>query len=228
VSVVDAPTQTETAGPVWVVVVAAGSGRRFGGAKQYEPLGDRRVLDWSLEAARSCADGVVLVVGGDAPTDEPADRVVRGGATRSDSVRSGLAAVPADAPIVLVHDAARPLASPRLFEAVIDAVRSGSAAVVPGLAPVDTLRHRAGGVVDRSALVAVQTPQGFRTDVLRAAHATGAEATDDAGLVEAAGHPITVIDGEAANRKITTADDLVVAATLVSQGRAGSESMVER
>jgi 2-C-methyl-D-erythritol 4-phosphate cytidylyltransferase len=106
---------------VWVIVVAAGSGRRYGGPKQYEPLAGRRVVDWSVAAARSVADGVVLVVAPDeVERPEPAvDAVVAGAATRSGSVRAGLAAVPADAEVVVVHDAARPLARPELFSAVV-------------------------------------------------------------------------------------------------------------
>src|SRR6478609_5115950 len=98
--------------PVWVIVVAAGSGTRFGGAKQYAPLAGRRVVDWSIDAARSVAHGVVLVAApADAGEEEPAvDVVVAGGATRSDSVRAGLAAVPGDADVILVHDGARPAA----------------------------------------------------------------------------------------------------------------------
>jgi 2-C-methyl-D-erythritol 4-phosphate cytidylyltransferase len=206
-------------GPVWVVVAAAGSGSRYGGAKQYEQLGGRRVLDWSLAAARESGDGVVLVVSPGASLDEDADRVVVGGDTRSASVRAGVDAVPDSAAVVLVHDAARPLASPALFGAVVAAVRSGAAAVVPGVVPVDTIRRRDGGVVDRSELVAVQTPQGFRSEVLRDAHRDGPDATDDAGLVEAAGHAVTVIEGETANRKITTPDDLVVAEALLTGAR---------
>lgn len=216
---VDPEPHVASEGPVWVVVVAAGAGTRFGGAKQYEPLGGRRVLDWSLTAARSCADGVVLVVSEGAPIGEEAERIVVGGATRSASVRAGVEAVPAAASMILVHDAARPLASPALFDKVVATVRSGSVAVVPGVAPVDTIRQRDGGVVDRTELVAVQTPQGFRADVLRAAHRGGADASDDAGLVEAAGHPVTVIEGESANAKITTPDDLTVAKALLAAHR---------
>lgn len=212
----DTPADAVADGPVWVVVVAAGTGARYGGAKQYEPLGGRRVLDWSLAAARSAADGVVLVVGAGAPVDEEVERTVVGGATRSASVRAGLAAVPDEASIVLVHDAARPLASPALFAAVVAAVRGGADAVVPGLVPVDTIRHRDGGVVDRSQLVAVQTPQGFRSDVLRAAYAGDGDASDDAGLVEAAGRVVEVVEGEPPNRKITTPDDLAVAEALLA------------
>src|SRR5207244_1912970 len=105
----------------WVIVVAAGRGERFGGAKQYEQLGDRRVLDWSLQAARAVADGIVLVVPAEdvARAEEGTDAVVAGGATRSASVRAGLARVAKDAEVIVVHDAARPLAPASLFESVV-------------------------------------------------------------------------------------------------------------
>lgn len=195
---------------VWAVVVAAGTGTRFGGPKQYEELDGRRVLDWSLEAARAACDGVVLVVPpGREGDDERADTVVAGGATRSESVRAGVAAVPADAEVIVVHDAARPAASPALFDAVVAAVRAGADAAVPGLPVVDTVKRVDDGVVvetlDRSTLVAVQTPQAFRAAVLRAARG---EATDDAALVEAAGGRVVVVPGEVSNLKITSPDDL--------------------
>lgn len=198
--------------------MAAGSGDRFGGPKQYEDLGGRRVLDWSLDAARTACDGVVLVVHADrlAEPEKAADIVVAGGATRSASVRAGLAAVPADAATVLVHDAARPLGSPSLWARVVDAVSTGADAVVPAVPITDTLRELGGGTVDRRRFVAVQTPQGFPADALRRAHATAAEATDDASLVEAAGGTVLVIDGEAANRKITTPHDLTALRALLS------------
>lgn len=213
------------AGAVWTVVVAGGRGSRFGAAKQYVELAGRRVLDWSVAAARTVSDGVVVVV----PADDRggpvtgADAVVAGGETRAASVRCGLDAVPADATVVLVHDAARPAASPALFRTVVDAVRAGAAAVVPGVAVTDTLRRLDGGTVDRDELVAVQTPQGFRADVLRAAHAAGGEATDDAGLVEACGAAVEVVPGEPANRKLThPADAAALEAALVERaaGRA--------
>ncbi len=212
-------------GPVWAVVVAAGRGERFGMAKQYAPLARRRVLDWSLEAARSQAAGVVLVVPADrAGVPEPgADVVVAGGATRSDSVRAGLAAVPVEAAVVVVHDAARPLAGPEVFAAVVAAVRAGADAAVPGVAVVDTVRWRDGGAVDRDALVAVQTPQAFRAGALRGAHAEGSEATDDATLVEAAGGRVVVVDGDPHNRKLTDPGD-VAAAEHVLRGRERGES----
>ena len=204
---------------VWVIVVAAGSGTRFGGAKQYAPLAGRRVLDWSIDAARSVADGVVLVVApADAGADEPAvDVVVAGGETRSESVRAGLAAVPADAGVVLVHDGARPLASHALFRSVVDAVLAGADAAVPVVDVVDSVTDRHGVPVDRSELRAVQTPQGFRADSLRAVHSTRPEATDDASLVVAGGGRLRPVQGERWNLKITEPDDLVVAEALLEQ-----------
>jgi len=198
---------------VWVIVVAAGSGRRYGGPKQYEPLAGRRVVDWSVAAARSVADGVVLVVAPDeVERPEPAvDAVVAGAATRSGSVRAGLAAVPADAEVVVVHDAARPLARPELFSAVVAAVRAGADAVLPAVPVNDTLRTADGGAVDREGLVAVQTPQAFGASALRSAHAGGADATDDASLVEAQGGKVVVVDGSPENLKITRPTDLAAA-----------------
>jgi 2-C-methyl-D-erythritol 4-phosphate cytidylyltransferase len=210
----DAPTPS-----VWAVVVAAGSGTRFGGAKQYAPLAGQRVLDWSVAAARSVADGVVLVVAAEeAEADEPAvDAVVAGGATRSESVRAGLSVVPDDATVVLVHDAARPMASHGLFRSVVDAVLAGADAVVPVTAVVDTITDVHGVPVDRDALRTVQTPQGFRAEALRAVHAGRPEATDDATLVVAGGGRLRHVQGERWNLKITEPDDLAVAESLLEQ-----------
>jgi 2-C-methyl-D-erythritol 4-phosphate cytidylyltransferase len=203
----------------WAVVVAAGQGSRYGGPKQYEPLGGRRVLDWSLDAARAACAGVVLVVPADrvAGTEPAADVVVAGGATRSASVRAGLAAVPGDVDVVVVHDAARPLAPPELFAAVVAAVGDGADAAVPAVPVADTVRRLGGGVVDRDGLVAVQTPQAFRAEAIRRAHRGDPEATDDASLVEAIGGKVVLVPGLAANRKITTPDDLVAAAALLGR-----------
>lgn len=207
--------------PVWTVVVAGGGGTRFGSAKQFEELAGRPVLDWSVAVAASASDGVVVVV----PEPETgrtvpgADRIVAGGATRSASVRQGLAAVPEEAGIVLVHDAARPAASAALFERVIEAVRSGGDGVAPGVAVTDSLRTRDGTAVDREQLVAVQTPQGFRAEIIRTAHAGGAEASDDATLVERIGGTIVVVDGELTNTKLTHPHDRVLLEqTLAARG----------
>ena len=104
-------------------MVGGGSGRRFGTPKQYEMIGSVRVIDRSVAVARSVSDGVVVVV---PPQDAAREGAVAGGATRSDSVRAGLAAVPADATIVCVHDAARPLASVELYRRAIAAVHDGA------------------------------------------------------------------------------------------------------
>lgn len=214
-------TESGPADPrVWAIVVAAGSGTRFGSAKPYAALGGRRILDWSLDAAGRAAAGVVLVVAGDRTNDQElgAQVVVAGGATRSESVRRGLAAVPADATIVLVHDAARPLAGEGLFASVIAALADPSDppdAVVPAVAVVDTLRRRAGGTVHRDDIVAVQTPQGFRAGALRRAHQGDPEGTDDASLVEAAGGRVEIVPGDSRNLKITRPSDLAMAEALL-------------
>lgn len=221
-----------TAG-VWTIVVAAGSGTRFGGAKQYEVLGNRRVVDWAVETASLVSDGVVLVVpAGERVGErvgEPGDdecrvkAVVPGGATRAASVRAGLAAVPAEATVVVVHDAARPLASVALFRSVVAAVGGGAGGpdgAVPGLALADTVKRvdSFGAVVetlDRSQLVAIQTPQAFATAALRRAHAAGGDATDDAALVEAVGGRVVVVEGERENVKLTRPSDLALARALL-------------
>lgn len=219
-------------GPVWTVVLAAGSGRRFGSRpKQYEVLGDERVIDHSLAVSRAAADHVVVVL---APGEETegdrlvnsgaADVAVIGGSERADSVRAALAVIDEDAAVIVVHDAARPLASGELHQAVVAAVHAGADAAIPGLAVTDTIKQtthdeQGRSVVlatpDRSTLVAVQTPQAFRAAILRDAHATSAGATDDAALVEAIGGTVVVIDGEPTNIKITGPHDLAIAAILL-------------
>ena len=194
---------------IWTIVVGGGSGRRFGASKQYELIGDVRVIDRSVAVARQASHDVVVVV---PPEDAVREGAIAGGVTRSDSVRAGLAAVPATATIICVHDAARPLASVELYRRAIDAVRNGADAAIPGVAVSDTIKVVADGIVvstpDRTSLVAVQTPQAFRAAVLREAHETGGDATDDAALVEGLGGVVVVVDGEVPNRKITVPEDL--------------------
>ena len=183
--------------------------------KQYEMLGDTRVIDRSVSTARAVSDGVVVVV---PASDVEREGGVAGGVSRSESVRNGLAQVPADADIVCVHDAARPFASTDLFEQVIAAIRNGADGAIPAIPVTDTIKIVASdgsGTVestpDRSTLVAVQTPQAFAALALRRAHELDegtSTATDDAMLVERAGGIVVVVDGESPNRKITTQDDL--------------------
>jgi 2-C-methyl-D-erythritol 4-phosphate cytidylyltransferase len=203
----------------WAIVVAAGGGSRFGGAKQFARIGNRSLLDLSVEVACRACDGVVVVLpnGSDWAAPEGVLLAV-GGATRSDSVRAGLARVPADSDVVLVHDAARPLASNALFARVIAAVRAGADGAVPGVGVTDTVKRvrddRVVETVSRENLVAVQTPQGFARAALVAAHAGDGVDTDDAALVEAAGGTVVIVEGETRNIKVTVADDLEVVAVL--------------
>jgi 2-C-methyl-D-erythritol 4-phosphate cytidylyltransferase len=186
-------------------------------------------VEWSVEAARTVADGVVVVVpiehGDDGPMgafiDEAmVDVVVIGGTTRSASVRAGMTAVPEDADVIIVHDAARPLASPELFAAVTRAVTDRAIeGAIPVVPVTDTLKRVADGVVestvDRTGLVSVQTPQAFVAATLRAAHAGDGETTDDAGLLEQMGATVRTVPGEPSNLKLTYPEDLALAAELL-------------
>jgi 2-C-methyl-D-erythritol 4-phosphate cytidylyltransferase len=174
-----------------------------------------------VAAAASSCDGVVVVLPLGCQWDGlPGATAVPGGASRSESVRAGLAAVPLTAGIVVVHDAARPLASPALFASVVAAVRAGADGAVPAVPVVDTLKRVDGDrvveTVSRETLVAVQTPQAFRAGALRTAHSAGGEATDDAALVESAGGTVVVVAGEPDNLKVTTPGDLARAAFLLA------------
>jgi len=220
------------------VVPAAGSGERLaaGAPKAFVNLAGRPMLEHALAGLRASGvvDGVVvavppsrtdeakLVFGGDAV-------IVTGGVDRTESVRLALAALDAfgDADFVLVHDAARALTPPALIVRVVEALEAGHPAVVPGLPPTDTIKAvDANGVVlgtpERAGLRAIQTPQGFRTDVLRRAYERAGAAvgfTDDASVVEAIGTPVQVVDGDPLAFKITTPTDLLLAEALL--GRAG-------
>ncbi len=217
---------------MWAVVVAAGSGSRFGGPKQFELLHGRPVVARAVAACRRVAEGVVLVVPADRLDERHgADTVVAGGDTRTASVRRGLAAVPAAAATVVVHDAARPLAGPELFDRVLAALDDPAVAGALCAVPVaDTVKRLVdgpgpdgslgdvGATLDRRGLVAVQTPQAFRAAALRRAHDAGAEATDDAALVEALGATVRVVPGDPRNFKLTTPWDLRLAELLLAAG----------
>jgi 2-C-methyl-D-erythritol 4-phosphate cytidylyltransferase/2-C-methyl-D-erythritol 2,4-cyclodiphosphate synthase len=227
----------------WCIVVAAGRSERFGGdlPKVLVPLRGRSVLAWSLEAADACdeIEGVVLVASPDVERGwreagapgRKVHAVVPGGRTRQQSVAQGLAAIGASARIVLVHDGARPFATPALMQRVARAAAEAGCAV-PVVRVADTVKRVASDgstervieTVPRDDLRLAQTPQGFRVDALRMAHAhaarVGLEATDDVALVEdalkaGAIDPLVHVEGvpgEASNMKITRAEDIPRAA----------------
>lgn len=210
---------------VGCVIVAAGQGTRLaaGRPKAFVELAGTTLLEHAVSRVLDAGvHHVVAVVPAELVTSTQellagrAD-VVAGGAERQDSVALGLRALPDGVDVVLVHDAARCLAPPSLVAAVVRAVQAGQAAVVPGLAVVDTLKEvdaqgTVVGTVAREPLRAVQTPQGFDRAVLQRAHAAAdAAATDDAALVERLGEPVTVVAGDPMAFKITSPDDLALA-----------------
>lgn len=215
------------------VVVAGGRGERLGLAvpKGLVEVGGRALLQHAVEAvlASGVVDVVVAVVPA-AAVDRAASLlaagvdVVAGGATRQQSVAAGLVRLPAGVDVVLVHDAARPLAPPSLVADVVRAVRAGHPAVVPGVALTDTVRHVDGATVDRRTLVAVQTPQGFTRGLLDRAHSStgGDPATDDAGLVERLGAHVRVVPGHEEAFKVTRPLDLVLAEAVLASRAAGA------
>ena len=209
------------------IIAAAGSGERFGAPipKALIHLGDKTLLEHALANIAPVVNQIVVTApaGYESRIKELVGEeiiVVTGGATRSESVRLGLAALPADTQFVLVHDAARSLASSALAQSILDALRAGDVAVIPGLPEVDTVKIvDAAGYVnatpDRASLRKVQTPQGFAYSVLKAAHALPQDATDDAVLVANAGHKVRIIAGEERALKITTPTDLATAMTFI-------------
>jgi 2-C-methyl-D-erythritol 4-phosphate cytidylyltransferase len=212
---------------VWAILVAAGRGTRLGleQPKAFAKLGEDPLLAEPLRRLDESdwIDGIVIVAppGWEEPAILLAEELacskvhscVAGGETRTDSVRAGLAEVPEDAVVVLVHDAARPLVTDAVLERVLAPLADGWDGVVPGLPLVDTLK-RVGRdslveeTVSRDDLRAVQTPQAFPADLFRRAVANGGEATDCAALVEAAGGRVKVVEGDPRLLKVTTADDL--------------------
>jgi 2-C-methyl-D-erythritol 4-phosphate cytidylyltransferase len=219
-----------------VIIVAAGSSERFGGGepKQFVLLAGKAVLLWSVERFASCAEihSIIIVA---APnmvdrvrslTDGVAKvtQVVAGGATRQESVELGVRALTDDSHNVLVHDAARPCLSSSLLTSILDALGEHEA-VVPALPVADTLVHaprdEVDAIVDRVNVHAVQTPQAFRTELLRRAHrraeARNFTSSDDGSVVFALGERGHLIPGESTNIKITMESDLRIAEVILAQ-----------
>ncbi len=226
-----------------LLIAAAGSGRRMGaeGNKLLLPVAGRPVLAWTLEAALACsairwigivgqpvdAEAIAAIVAAAGVSAAGPDRPVQwilGGETRQESVARGLAALPAEAEGVLIHDGARCLVEPELLARCADAVRQG-AAVIAATRVTDTIKQVDGaGTItatpDRQQLWAAQTPQGFPVAQLREAHATaiaeGWSVTDDAALFERLGLPVQVLEAPPSNIKLTTPFDLTVAAAVLA------------
>lgn len=226
---------------VFAIVAAAGSGERFGrsGGKQLAPLAGATVVEHAVRPVAACerVEGIIVVTRErDVPAISGLFRgvpkvlgVVAGGQTRQDSVRNGLAALPSEADVVVVHDGARPLLTRHVVDAVLDALTPGVDAAIVGHPSVDTIKSvDCEGFVlkteDRERLWLVQTPQAFRIDALRAAferaEAEGVVATDDSAVVEAVSGRVRVVRGPRDNIKVTVPEDLAVAEALLRR-RAG-------
>jgi 2-C-methyl-D-erythritol 4-phosphate cytidylyltransferase len=222
------------AGGTWAILVAAGAGERLGGdrPKAFAALAGRPLLAESLERLDTSEWIDAIVVAAPPGWEEPVillaeelvaskvAAVVTGGASRAESVRNGLAEVPEDALVVLVHDAARPLVDDAMIERLLGRLAEGVDGVVPGVSIGDTVKRVDGGIVaetiDRATLVAVQTPQAFVADRVRAAYARElAGATDCASLVERAGGRVAVVPGDPRLVKVTTAHDLELVTRLL-------------
>ena len=224
------------AGAVTGIIVAAGSGERMGGVqKAFAPLLGREMVAYSLRAMEDSqdVDYIVLVVA--SGSVEKAKSIVlsmglckvsavcSGGATRRESVLAGLRAAPDDSEITLVHDGARPCVTAELITRGVEAAREHGA-VVPAVPVQDTIKEarQDGRVVatpDRWRLYAAQTPQAFRTELLKRAHAEAPAdlVLDDASLVEALGEPVHIFEGDAGNIKVTTPTDVAIAEAILHQ-----------
>lgn len=224
-----------------VVIVAAGRGERYGDSGKVLAHADGRpLLAWSLDAAIATATAAeIVVVCGEHTRDQIASlvgeadgslpvRVCTGGAARQDSVRAGLEAFSTGVEVAVIHDAARPLATPAMFDDVALSARERGGAIIA--APVtDTIKQVAGDrivrTIPRETLGAAQTPQAFRLDVLSdamaRAQATGKVFTDEAALLEWAGVPVVVRPGRAANLKVTVPEDLLLVEALLRARREG-------
>jgi len=224
------------AGATTCIIVAAGSGERMGGVeKAFQLLLGDEMAAYSLRAmeASQDVDHIVLVVASDSVEKAKAlvsemglckvSAVRAGGATRRESVLAGLQAVPGDSHLTLVHDGARPCVTTELIARCVAAAREHGAAV-PAVPVQDTIKEagedrRVVATPDRSRLYAAQTPQAFRTELLKRAHAEAPAdlLLDDASLVEALGEPVHLFEGDVGNIKVTTPPDVAVVEAILRQ-----------
>lgn len=220
-------------GEIGVVIVAGGSGRRMGGAlpKQFMMLGNLPILGHTINRMRQAlpASQIVVVLPEDhielwrnlsARFEIAKHEITAGGAERFYSVKNGINALSPEIKTIAIHDGVRPLASKKLIiKLILEAEKWG--AVIPAVAPADSYRivdENGSRIIDRSQLRMIQTPQVFSAEVLRTAYEQpfSATFTDDASVVEAAGHKITLTEGERQNIKITTPSDMTIAETFIA------------
>src|SRR4051794_33632819 len=205
----------------WGIVLAAGRGERFGQAKQFLRVGHDTLVEHSTAALAAVCEGVVAVTLAGTDSIAGATTTVVGGAARADSVRAGLAAVPASAATVVIHDAAHPLATPDLVARVIAAVDGGADGAVPIVPVTETVGRvedgTLGEIVPRTGLALVQMPHAFRAGVLRQAHAGHPEVSDEATLLRRLGLTVTTVPGEVTNVHVTTPDELRLISLVASQ-----------
>jgi 2-C-methyl-D-erythritol 4-phosphate cytidylyltransferase len=211
---------TPVDGQVWAVVLAGGGGNRFGGLKQFAELGGQSLLRRTVSTAAAATDGVVVVLPEGHDWDGEAVRAT-GGATRAESVRAGLAQVPDSAQVIVVCDAAHPLASAALYDRVIAAVRAGADGAVPGLPLTDAVKavlpgEIAGETTPAGGHVSAQMPMAFRAAALRQAHRRTAAAVEDSAMISADGGRVVIVPGEPTNVHVTTPAELDVARALMS------------
>jgi 2-C-methyl-D-erythritol 4-phosphate cytidylyltransferase len=218
---------------VWAVVLAGGGGNRFGGLKQFATLGGQSLLERVVQLTGKCCDGVVVVLPAgqqqqERQYDEAGQITAIGGATRAESVRSGLAALPPQAGVVVITDAAHPLATVTLYQRVIAAVQAGADGALPGLPLADavkrlepdltldgTLLGLAGATTAAGGNVSAQMPMAFRLEALRDAHARIGDAVEDSAMVTANGGRVVIVPGEPTNVHVTTPADLAIAEALL-------------
>ncbi len=209
---------------VWGMVIAAGSGRRFGRFKQFEPLGAIRLVDHSVAALMlHCERVVVVIPPGVAWDGDTAVVAVPGGATRLDSVRAALAAIPTAVERIVIHDPAHPLASAALVGRLLAALQEPDVdAAIPAGTVTDSLKRVVDGwvvdSVDKTGLVANQLPHAYRAEVLRAAHAGAPEGIEDCQLVERLGGRIVTVTGEPWNLHVTTIEEFEMVRALHAAG----------
>ena len=229
-------------GPVWGIVLAGGGGNRFGGLKQFARLGGQTLLQRAVEmtAARCAGVVVVLPAGHDWPASRARITTAVGGATRAESVRSGLAALPAEAQFVVITDAAHPLASSSLFEKVIEAVRDGADGALPGLPLTDAIKRLesldgpgvggllglAGPTTAAGGSISAQMPMAFRLVALLGAHQRIGDAVEDSAMVTADGGRVVIVPGEPTNVHVTTPAELAIAEALLPLVPAGPAAPV--